>query len=139
VTAKEYLRRLYWLDKRIASIHAELVGLAEQATRATHVLSPDKAQAAPPRDAQGDLIAAIVDLEGEMRAEIEKYVRLKREIRAKIDGVPNELHRLILRERYVNFKKWEEIAAALHYGRQWVTKQHNRALRAFGSQPSADR
>jgi hypothetical protein len=138
MTAKEYLRRLYWADKRIESLYAELRDLSYKATRTTHVLSPDKAPTAPPRDKQGDLIAAFVDLETDVRAEIGKYVRLPHEIRAKIDGVPNELYRHILRERYVNFKKWEAVAAELHYGRQWLTKLHRRALRAFGSQPSAD-
>ncbi|MCM1336006.1 MAG: hypothetical protein NC237_13280 [Eubacterium sp.] len=79
-------------------------------------------------DRVGRTVARIVDLENEINHEIDRLVDLRKEIEAAIEGVRDERERVILTERYVNGKKWSEIAERLNVEIRWVFRIHKRAL-----------
>lgn len=55
----------------------------------------------------------------------------KNEIIDKIGGVADPKLRVLLTERYINFKTWEKIAEDMGCDVRWVYKLHIKALEAF--------
>lgn len=56
------------------------------------------------------MIIKIVDMESEINADIDSLVELKKEIAGVIHSVENIEYRTLLEQRYLCFKRWEEIA-----------------------------
>lgn len=50
------------------------------------------------------------------------------EVRALVALLPMESMRLVMQRRYLNYQKWEQIAAELHYSWQNVHRLHSKAL-----------
>lgn len=73
-------------------------------------------------------IAKIVDLETEINLEIDRLIEKRREIEGVIRTVQDESLRVVLEYRYINGKKWEEIALMLGYDWRWILRLHGRAL-----------
>ena len=60
-------------------------------------------------------------------------VRLRREIGAAIDAVPDARHRELLRLRYIDGRTWEQVAEFMRYDDpRWVYVLHGNALNALG-------
>jgi len=132
MTAKQYLQQAYFLDRKINSLQLQIEDLRSKATSIKSFdLSQDKVQTSIGGDRIGDLIAKIVDYERELNAKIDKYVDLKREIAEKIEEVSDDRYRLVLRNRYVNLLKWEQIALDMNYHINHIWWLHNKALQAF--------
>ena len=62
---------------------------------------------------------------------IDKLVKLKMEAVKKIEKIEDGTHRILLTERYINNKEWDEVAKSLGYEQRYTLKIHNDALRAF--------
>ena len=71
-------------------------------------------------------------LDREIGARIEAYAATVREIEGEIDGLEEPLQREVLRYRYLNGWSWQAIAARMGYSREWLWKQHARALEKMG-------
>ena len=82
-------------------------------------------------DKTAEIICQIVDLEEQLKDDIQKLVTMKIEITNKINSLEDDEHVLILNLRYLNFKTWETIACEMGYTFQWVHKIHNQALNNF--------
>ncbi len=131
MTAKEYLQQAYHLDKLIRADQSQL---DELRALATSIKSPDfskdSVQASPQGDTVGALIAKIADLDTQIEARIDRYIDTQKEIGDAIKGVKTPLYRAVLTERYLNFKKWEQIAVDIGYTYRGVLKIHARALKS---------
>lgn len=58
---------------------------------------------------------------------------VKNEIIDVINRIDDSVLRILLLERYINLKTWEDIADSLHYSRRWVIKSlHPKALKKVG-------
>jgi len=57
-----------------------------------------------------ELSVKYLDLIGEYEYELVRLLEVKKEIKAMIDGLKSPVHRLVMTERYINLKKWKEIA-----------------------------
>jgi len=60
--------------------------------------------------------------------DIEKLKKLKAEIECIIECIQEEEIKLIMTDRYIHFKTWEEIAYRNKYNIRWVYRLHERAL-----------
>ena len=67
------------------------------------------------------MLAAMVD------NKLDKLIDLRQDIEAAIEPLPAN-DRLLMRLRYIEGKRWEEIAVELNYNYRWVTKLHGRIL-----------
>ena len=67
-------------------------------------------------------------LEKEIGERIEAYAATVREVEGEIDRLEEPLQREVLRYRYLNGWNWRAIAARMGYSREWLWKQHARAL-----------
>ena len=77
----------------------------------------------------GDITEKLLDLEECCRKDIARIAKIQKEIESYIEAIPTIEHRLILYERYVNLKRWEDIAEDNHYSIKWVHVLHNRGLK----------
>lgn len=123
---KEYLLGYQHLNQRINRLLLEHQQWRELATRVSLNLS------GMPRGGGGGgtqgAISKIVDLETEINAEIDKLVEKRKEIESVIRAVEDGTLRALLEYRYINGKKWEEIALMLGYDYRYTLKIHGKAL-----------
>lgn len=131
MTAKQYLRQAYRLNDLINSDLAELEQLK---VLSTSVSSPNlsgipssgtRRQEAPFVNA----VMKIIELEKVIDAEIDRFVDLKKEIRDVINKVPDNNQKLVLKLRYIQFLKWESVAAEMDLSLKQVHRIHNEALK----------
>ena len=132
MNAKQYLRRIRFLDKMISAKLEQIEILHAQATKITVVLSnTPKVESSEEQDKLAATVAKIVDLKKALREELDEYISLKAEAIRLINSMPDCRHRLVLMHRYINGQTWEQIAVEMHYTYQWVHVLHGRALREF--------
>lgn len=126
---KEYLLGYQRLNQRINRLLLEQQQWRELATRVSPNLS------GMPRGGGGGgtqgAISKIVDLETEINAEIDKLVEKRKEIEGIIRAVEDSTLQTLLEYRYINGKKWEEIALLMCYDYRYVKKLHKKALFAI--------
>ena len=75
-----------------------------------------------------NIIAKIVDLESEIKSEIETFIELKKEIRDTINQLESVNEKLVLKYRYLLFCQWDEICDKLNYSRRQIRRIHDSAL-----------
>ena len=131
MTAKEYLSRAYLLDQQIRSKLEQVQSLRELAFQCTANTENERVSATPDPTKTQEIIAKIVDLEDEITDDVETLVDVKCEIKRAIDTVEKPLHRLILEQRYLLCKSWDEVADSVCYETNTVYKIHKGILRNF--------
>lgn len=81
-----------------------------------------------------DLSAFVVkvdELLAELKKQAEKRITLRQGIVRKIEQMDDETEKLVLRLRYIQLLKWEEVAVKMDYDYRYVLKVHGRALKNF--------
>lgn len=123
---KEYLLGYQRINQRVNCLLLEQQRWRELATRVSPNLSghPGGGKGGGTQGA----ISKIVDLETEINAEIDKLVDKRKEIEGIIQAVEDSTLRTLLEYRYINGKKWEEIALMMGYDYRYILKIHGKAL-----------
>ena len=128
MTAKEYMEQARYLDMQIKSKIEQVRSLNELATRVTTVYSDMPHSPNRNTSRMEETIAKIIDLESEIDRDIDALVDLKREIMRVVNSIESAEYRTILEMRYLQFKKWEQIALQMSTDLRWVYRMHGRAL-----------
>ena len=68
---------------------------------------------------------------GKSVEQMEQQIRLRKEITQKIEEMPDETEKTVLRLRYIRWMKWEQIAERMGYSLRNITKIHGKALVHF--------
>lgn len=129
MTAKEYMEQARYLDMQINSKIEQVRTLNELATKVTTVYSDMPHSPNRNTGRMEETIAKIIDLESEIDRDIDALVDLKREIMRVVNSVESAEYRTILEMRYLQFKKWEQIALLMSTDLRWVYRMHGRALK----------
>ena len=131
MTAKEYLQQLDTLRDEIESTNLALEKIFTEASGIKAITyDKDRVQVSPSNRAENFMIK-LAEL-GDEYAQMQMKYKLERDKRiAMINGLPKKEHRKVLRKRYVDGKRFEEIAVALHYTYRHVTRLHGSALQEF--------
>ncbi len=128
MTAKEYLGQAYRIDQRINSKLEQIASLRALIYKVTTTLS-DTPKGTSDSSSRESIIAKMMDLETEINNDIDKLVELKHNIMDLINKVDNpELH-IVLEERYLCFKTWEQIAVDMGYSLRNIYMLHASALK----------
>lgn len=132
MNAKQYLKQAYRLNELINSDLAELDQLR---VLSTSVSSPNLSgmPSGGSRNTEPAFVRCIdkiIDLEKVIDAEIDRFVDLKKEIRTVISSVEDNSQQLCLKLRYLQFLKWESVAAEMDLSLKQVHRIHNEALQA---------
>ena len=130
MTAKEYLKQAFHIDRRINDKLEQISSLRDLATKATNIINDMPGNATRDPHSMQEVIAKIIDDEEEVNAAIERLVDLKRDIRHTIEQVPDENEKMLLEQRYLSFKSWERLAEDMNFSLRWVHIMHGRALKA---------
>ncbi len=95
-------------------------------------ISPSLVQDGMPHGSGGgDLSGYAVQLDSlleELRKQGEECIRKRKEIVVKIEEIGNETEILLLRYRYINGMKWEDIAERMDICWRYVMRLHGKAL-----------
>lgn len=128
MTAKQYLEQAYRIDLRINSKLEQVASLNELAQKATTVFGTAPTGGTRNVHRLEDVIIKIVDMESEINADIDSLVGLKKEIAGVIRSVENIEYRTLLEQRYLCFKRWEEIAWQMGYSARQIRRLRDKAL-----------
>lgn len=128
MTAKEYLGQAYRIDLRINSKLEQVASLNELAQKATTAFGAAPTGGTRNVHRMEDVIIKIVDMESEINADIDSLVGLKKEIAGVIRSVENIEYRTLLEQRYLCFKRWEEIAQLMGYSARQIRRLRDKAL-----------
>lgn len=131
MTAKQYLGQIRKIDQCIESKIEQLAVLRSQAVKATAVISDTPRSGNGQSDPVGGVVAQMVDLQGELGSTIQDLMETKQQAMRLIDRVPTAEHRVVLQQRYLCGKAWEDIADEMCYSVRWITTLHGRAIRGF--------
>lgn len=119
---KRYLRQYADLESKIARKLEERCRLWAQATKVTPALGSNVSGGIP--DPVGSFGTRLAILE----QEIDECIDRKTTIAAAIDALPEERHRRILTEVYVNGRTLVDVAGVVQYSKDYTQKLHRQAL-----------
>lgn len=128
IAVKNYLMKAYRIDARINSKLEQIASLSELACKATTVMSD--MPGSPNRNIHKteNVIVKIVDLQEEIKRDMEGLVDLKKQIVDSINTVQDPELRTLLELRYLSYHGWEQIATEMYYGIDNIFKLHRKAL-----------
>lgn len=127
MTTKEYLNQAYRVKELIDSNDRQLQELRDRTTKITIGFN-EPVQGGKPGNI-GDIAVEIVELKAKIKEDSAALARLLTEIRGVINQVHNADEKLLLNLRYLEFKKWEDIAPIMGYTIRQTTRIHGRALK----------
>lgn len=131
IDAKAYLNRIRLMDKKIDAMQDQLEWLKTTILRITPTLKEDVVSGGGSQDKLGDTMAKICDLKEEINREIDILVDERSHTIRLMNQMKTPEYFEILYKRYMEYKTYEEIAAEMHYGREWACRLHGRALQEF--------
>lgn len=125
---KEYLMQAYRIDQRINSKLEQIASLHDLATKATVTYSDMPRNPNKGKSKIEDAIIKIMELEDEINHDIDRLVDLKTDITHLIKNLDSHEYQIILEQRYLCFKSWEQIAVDMGYSIQHTFRLHDAAL-----------
>lgn len=81
-----------------------------------------------PTNSQERRLLSLAEYELEIDRQIDKLYRITEEIRQVIEKVEDSTLRVLLIERYINCKTWEQVAEEVDKEVRWVYELHKKAL-----------
>lgn len=125
---KKELRKYYWLRKNIQSLEEELLKLETKARNITPIFKDEPKASIPDiRDKVADLVTKIVDIQNIISKKLWEAYDILEKIEKAIEILP-EREKYLIRSRYIDFKRWEEIAVDMNYSYRQVHNIHSNAL-----------
>ena len=132
MTAKEDLSRLRSIELRLMVEANEIEALSDMATHITSAINSDGIHTTgATSDKLGNCVSRLVDLQRDIDSDILMLEKVRGEIIASLDNVPNDKYRELLRMRYVGHMTFEEIAIAMDMSWRHTVRLHGRALQDF--------
>lgn len=126
---KEYLRRYHTAEIAEREIREEIDDLR------MNKMFPALIQDGMPHGSScmdlSEYAAQLDELLTELKDQMEKRIRIRRKITQKIEEMPDEAEKTVLRLRYIRWMKWEQIAERMGYSLRNITKIHGKALVHF--------
>ena len=132
MTAKEYLRQLWQLDREIDIKYQELEHLRMSiGIRAQPDPNENVGHSGNTSDPVADAAVKIATMEQQLNRKIDKLINLRQKITEQIDGLDNRTYRNILTCRYVLMQTWADVAESIGYSEQNCYIIHGKALQEF--------
>ena len=128
IDAKEFLSQAYRIDQRINAKLEQVAHLRALARRITVSYGQEAVDRTRNVGSMEDTIHKIIMAEKDVDAKIDLLLAKKAEIEGVIRLVADPNARLLLELRYLSFRSWREIAAAMNYSPSNVYRLHNQAL-----------
>lgn len=134
MTTKQYLQQIYQIHRRVMrlqaqreQIRAELYSIGSPSGK----MDADKVQTSMSGDNMLRLVAKVDEIERRIVSAINGMLEKQQKIIGEIEQIPNEKQRDLLFQRYVLFRKWEQIAVDMDVSVRYVYMLHGTALKEF--------
>ena len=127
---KEYLNQIRYIDQEINAYLEEKKRLRQAIELKTTSYNDNKVQETNSSSYDVKYIR-YVDMADVINEKIDALVDLKMKVSSEIDKLDKAEHRLLLRQRYINLKSFEEIAVAMNYDIRSITRIHGYALNSL--------
>ena len=129
MTSKTYLKQIKILNTKITYKENQLKELESRIMQAGGAnYGHDRVRSTPKHDRLADDIIRMIDLKDRISTERAEYFEKKQEIVNQIYLLEDSRYIDILVKRYVEFKRWEDIADEMHYSMDRVFQLHREAL-----------
>ena len=126
---KDRLMKAYRIDQHIRSKLDQIAALHDLAERVSPVYSD--MPKSPNRNVHRleDIIVRIMDMEQELKQEVNQLLDVKEEIKGYIGQVDDREGQIVLERRYLCFDRWEDIAGEFGYSVRHIYRIHDGALK----------
>jgi hypothetical protein len=131
MTTKDYLRQLRLLDIRIKQRRLQLSELRERAVSIGSRSDGEKVQTSMSNDKLSENVGRVVDIENEINRMIVIFEEKKHNLIGEIQSLDDDRFVELLYKRYVEFKRFEQIACEMNHSFDYILKLHGQAIRAF--------
>ena len=134
MTAKEYLKQLWYVDDEINEKLREIEYLRTKAENCSAAESDGMPKGAGTYDKISEIVIRIVDLQTYVNIRTEDLFAMREKITKQIDGLKNQQSRIILSARYMRQKQdrsWSRLEKDLSYEASSLHRLHRSALREF--------
>lgn len=128
MTKKEYLSQAFWFDKLIKIKIEQLASFRDEAEKCTPTLTGMPGSTDRGASKVANCVASMVDLEHEMKVELDELLQARRGILLAIKVLGDPESRLLLELRYIHYKTWKEISQVMEYNIRHVYRLHDEAL-----------
>jgi len=129
MTLVEYLEQYRAIQRKIKRLEDRLEIERTRAERTTKALSFIPKE---PGYRDDGLLARLADTGLMYKKKYNAALRLQREIEDFIEAIPDALSQQVLRMRFIDLLKWEEIADALSYSLRQTMRLYVKALESAG-------
>lgn len=128
VKAVELFNKARLLDMEIDTLIEESQSIRDMATRVTSTINDMPGAPLKNNDRFQDTMVSLIDYERKINSRIDELVNLKQEINDIIGKLPRLEHRIVLTKRYLQRKRWEQIAVEMKYEERQVRRFKTEAL-----------
>ena len=128
MTVKEYLSQAFMLNRLINAKKARIQDLRDMQQWVGGTLSDMKVKTSKKTDKMAELTVNLLDLISDCTVDIRRLLAIQQEIEDLISAIAPSDCSLILYERYINLKHWEDIAYDNNYGWDAVHRRHREGL-----------
>jgi DNA repair exonuclease SbcCD ATPase subunit len=128
VKAVELFNKARLLDMEIDTLIEESQSIRDMATRVTSTINDMPGAPLKNNDRFQDTMISLIDYERKINSRIDELVNLKQEINDVIGKLPRLEHRIVLTKRYLQRKRWEQIAVEMKYEERQVRRFKTEAL-----------
>ena len=128
VKAVELFNKVRLLDMEIDTLIEESQSIRDMATRVTSTINDMPGAPLKNNDRFQDTMISLIDYERKINSRIDELVNLKQEINDVIGKLPRLEHRIVLTKRYLQRKRWEQIAVEMKYEERQVRRFKTEAL-----------
>ena len=128
MTNKEFLNQGFHIDRRINSRLDQIARLKELAVKTGATLSDMPGDPNRGKSKLEEIIVKIISLEEEVDEDIARLVGVSHGVMKAVNSVTEPEENLVLSRRYLNYWKWEDIAAEMDCTVRNVHIIHSRAL-----------
>lgn len=135
--AKESLKKLIMMNQRINNKVETIMRLKSLAEKSTSSPITDMPRGTTKTD-RADIMLKALMLEEEINQSINLLIDLKADAIRRIESMDNDVHKMILTNRYILGKTWEQIAVDMHYTFQHIHRLHGHALQEYQERRSGD-
>ena len=125
---KEKLRQHCWIMKNIKQLEDQLFEIETRATRITPCLKQDIVTGGLIQDKMGNYVAEMVEIKEKINQKLQPAYKLRKEIEDAIE-VLDEREKYLIRMKYINCMKWEDLAVDMGYTWRHMHKLHAKILK----------
>lgn len=125
--AKDYLMQVAKLDRLISNKLVEIEQWKTRATNATGQSDGERVQASGSKQRMADAVCCYMQIEEEVKSQIDKLVAIRQGIIETIELLPSVEYD-VLHKRYIQGIDFNEISIEMDRSYSWVTTIHGKAL-----------